>query len=98
MSEEIVEQPDMGISHGDFFRIFPRVVAPLAVERDGLRVKVDWTGGKHLQVVLSEEKVRKLALLRVSYLDLRFHFENFTPGERDRFLECFHRAFQKGGG
>ena len=98
MPEDIVEQRDMGISLGDFDRIFPRVVVGATVVRDGLRVKVEWDGGKRLQIVLSEEKVRKIALLRLPYLDLEFHFENFTERERDAFLERFHRAFQKGGG
>ena len=96
--EDIVEQRGMGISHRDFYRIFPRVVEGAAVERDGLRVKVEWEGGKRLQIALSEEKVRKIALLRLIYLDLEFRFENFAESERDAFLERFHRAFQKGGG
>jgi len=96
--EHIVEQRGMGISQGDFDRIFPRVVVGATIVRDGLRVRAEWEGGKRLQIFLSEEKVRKLGRLQLPYLDLKFRFENFAESERDAFLERFHRAFQKGGG
>ena len=89
----------MGITHDDFFRIFPRLVAPAEVTREGLEVTVAWEGvQRSLQVTLSEEKNRKIARLRIPYVELEFRFRNFSSGERLEFLTRFYRAFQKGGG
>lgn len=89
---------EMGISHADFFRVFPRLVAPQPVERDGLAVIVRPEPGKELQVTLSEEKVRRIALLEIVYLELELRFEGFSASDREAFMGRFERAFQKGGG
>lgn len=94
-----VEREEMGITHGDFFRIFPRLMAPAEVIREGLQVTVTWEADRRsLQVALSEEKKRKIAQLRIPYVELEFRFRNFSSHERQAFLARFHRAFQKGGG
>ena len=89
----------MGITHGDFFRIFPRLVAPAGVSREGLQITVAWEGvQRSLQITLSEEKNREIARLRMPYVELEFRFRSFSKSERLEFLAKFHRAFQKGGG
>lgn len=94
-----VEKQEMGITHGDFFRVFPRLVAPAPVSREGLRVTVSWEAPRRsLQVILSEEKNRKIAGLSIPYTELEFRFCNFSTSERQAFFTRFHRAFQKGGG
>ena len=96
---ERVEWLEMGITHNDFFRIFPRLVAPISVTREALCVTVAWQApARSLQVTLSKEKIRKIAALSIPYTELEFRFRDFSPSERREFLERFRRAFQKGGG
>lgn len=92
------EHLEMGLSHADFFRIFPRLVAPAEVERDGLSVAVSPAAGQSVEIRLSEEKTRRIALLRIVHLDMDITFRGFSADERGAFLTRFHRAFQKGGG
>jgi hypothetical protein len=88
---------EFGLSHADFFRVFPRIepgwqrLLPLLVEtpRDDGRV---------LQIELSDQHERKLASLRVPYIEITFRFAGWSENQRIEFFEKFDRAFQKGGG
>ena len=98
MTAERVERPDRGMTHADFRRIFPRLIEDAEAVEGDLSQRVQWPDGKVLEVEVSEEKVRKIATLRMPYLDLSFTFQGFSNEQRDAFLERFERAFQKGGG
>lgn len=89
---------EMGISHADFYRIFPRLVAPLVPSYRGLHTIVDWPSGSRLQVLMTAEKVRRIAGLRLPYVELEFVFERFSPAAEEAFLRRFATAFHKGGG
>ena len=88
----------MGISHDDFFRVFPSVVAPASWRRDGLSIHVEWPDGGRLAATVSAQKLRRIASLSLPYVDIGFGFFGMGAAERDRFLLRFDRAFQKGGG
>lgn len=92
------EALEMGISHADFFRIFPRVVAPAEVRREALAVHVETGPGRGLTVRLSPEKTRRIAGLGIPYTELELAFRGYDAPARAAFLAHFHRAFQKGGG
>lgn len=94
----IVERAEMGISHADFRRIFPRLVSDAESDFDGSRVSVRWRDGSRLVVSLAPEGERRIALLRLPTTDLRFEFHAFDPGRCAAFMQRFDRAFQKGGG
>lgn len=96
----VVEQPDMGITHADFLRIFPRVVNDSAISSvsEGLQPRVLWRDGRSLQVLVSEQKIRRISLLRIPYVDVRFEFTGFSEHQTEQFLRRFMQAFQKGGG
>jgi hypothetical protein len=93
-----VERPAMGLSHDDFFRVFPSVVAPAAWRREGYTVHVEWADGARLAATVSVQKLRRIASLSLPYVDIRFCFVGMALAERERFLTRFDRAFQKGGG
>ncbi len=93
-----VERPAMGLSHDDFFRVFPSVVEPAVWRRDGLTIYVEWTGGARLAASVSVQKLRRIASLSLPYVDIAFCFSGMVAAERERFLTRFDRAFQKGGG
>ncbi len=94
----VVERPEMGISHADFRRIFPRLVSDAESDFDGGRASVRWQDGSRLVVHLSPEGERRIALLRLPTTDLRFEFHAFTASRCAAFMQRFDRAFQKGGG
>ncbi len=98
-AEEVrVERPGMGISHDDFFRVFPSVVATAAWRREGLGFAVEWPHGARLVATVSAQKQRRIASLTLPYVDVEFSFRGMGGPERDGFLLRFDRAFQKGGG
>jgi hypothetical protein len=93
-----VERPAMGISHDDFFRVFPQVLAGAVWRREGLSMHVEWPQGGCLVVRVSEQKQRQIASLRLPYLDLDFSFQDVVAADCARFMQHFDRAFHKGGG
>lgn len=94
-----VVQLEMGITHADFFRIFPRVPDGGALRREHeAAISVAWPDGRSLQVSLSAERVRRIALLRIPCVDVTLRFHGFDDEQRAHLVTRFHRAFQKGGG
>lgn len=97
--EEVrIERPAMGLSHGDFFRVFPSVVAPAPWRRDGLTIYVEWPDGARVAASISVQKQRRIASLSLPYVDIAFCFSMMSAADRARFLLRFDRSFQKGGG
>lgn len=88
---------EYGLSHADFFRILPRI-EPTWRQVGARRVAVGRADGRSLEIEISPEQIRKLASLRIPYIDITFRFAGWTQEQRAEFLEYFDRAFQKGGG
>lgn len=93
-----VERLAMGISHDDFFRVFPTVVGAASWRRDGLSILVEWPLGARLVASVSAQKLRRIASLSLPYVDVGFDFHGMGAAERSSFLLRFDKAFQKGGG
>lgn len=93
-----VERLAMGISHDDFFRVFPTVLGAASWRREGLSILVEWPLGARLVASVSAQKLRRIASLSLPYVDVGFDFHGMAAGERAAFLLRFDRAFQKGGG
>ncbi len=110
---DFIERKDLGITHKDFQRVFPRVcdvwgeVVPLITENDefkcdfemkiGLRV-LNNSAGKEIVVKVSEERQRRIGRLKFPYLEVLFWFKGFEKDEITNFMRRFDTAFQKGGG
>lgn len=93
-----IERPGMGISHDDFFRVFPSVLGLASWRRDGLAIHVQWPRGATLVARVSAQMQRRIASLSLPYVDVGFEFVGMEAEERSAFLTRFDRAFQKGGG
>ena len=89
---------EMGLTHADFYRIFPRLVQPLVARYEGLNTVVEWPSGARLLVVMSPERIRRIAGLQLPYVALAFTFEDFSLAEEAIFMRRFAQAFHKGGG
>lgn len=88
---------EYGLSHYDFFRILPRI-EPSWQQLDDRRVSVSRDDGRALEIEISPEHIRKIASLRIPYIDITFRFTDWSSQQRAEFFEYFDRAFQKGGG
>lgn len=88
---------EYGLSHRDFQRIFPRV-EPSSRKLSDRSFELARDDGRTLQINLSVEHERRLASLKIPFIDITFRFEGWTVGQRTEFFEKFDRSFQKGGG
>ena len=88
----------MGITHADYFRIFPRLIDDAAPVTLALQCSIQWPDGRRLAIAVSDEKIRKIALLRIPYVDISFSFHGFSDDGREAFMARFDRSFHKGGG
>jgi len=87
----------MGISHADFFRVFPAVIDRRPFER--LPGGLAYTeGGRRLAVTLSPESSRRIGMLELPVTCVAFLFEGYTPEQVDAFMARFDRHFHRGGG
>jgi len=88
---------EMTISHRDFFRILPG-----ALETDDFRVDGNcvtaYGGCRRLEIILSPEAQRKIALLTLPVTRVSLEFVGYSAEEAAAALGRFDRAFQRGGG
>ena len=95
--DPIAVQREFGLSHSDFYRIFPRV-EPAAEQLRERVFRVSRDDGRVLDIEISEEKIRRLGILKIPYIDISFRFTGWSDAQRVEFFEKFDRSFQKGGG
>lgn len=88
---------EMTITHAEFLRSLAPAVAPATFIVDGLSISVIGAPGK-VEITLSEQRERRIALLRLPVVDVDIEFSGFEPEALERFLRQFDRAFQRGGG
>ena len=88
---------EMGITHKEFLRSLAPAVAPATFTVEGRTISVLGAPGK-VEITLSEERERRIALLRLPVVDVEIALSGFEPDALDRFLVQFDRAFQRGGG
>lgn len=88
---------EMSITHKEFLRSLAPAVAPATFTVQGRSISVIGAPGK-VEITLSEERERRIALLRLPVVDVAIELSGFAPDALDRFLAQFDRAFQRGGG
>ena len=88
---------EMTITHAEFLRSLVPAVAPATFTVDGLSISVIGAPGK-VEITLSEQRERRIALLRLPVVDVAIELSGFEPDALARFLTQFDRAFQRGGG
>jgi hypothetical protein len=88
---------EFGLSHNDFHRIFPRI-EPTARRISASQFNLVRSDGRQLEINLSVEKIRKLGMLKIPYMQIMFRFSGWNAAQRAEFFKNFERSFQKGGG
>lgn len=88
---------EMTISHRDFFRILPGALGTDDYRVDGNTIAVG-AGGRRLEILLSAETQRRIALLTLPVTHVSLEFVGYDADEAAAALGRFDRAFQRGGG
>ncbi len=88
---------EMTISHRDFFRILPGALGTGDFRIDGHRITVG-VGGRRLEIVVSPETRRRIALLALPVTHVSLEFVGYDTEQAAAALARFDRAFQRGGG
>jgi hypothetical protein len=69
--------------------------APARIEGGEVVLSV---GGGHVRISLSEEPPRRIAMVSLPVLAVRFRFDGLGEGEREAFLAHFDFYTRRGGG
>ncbi len=93
----IVKTREMGMTHRDFFRTFPAVARGAPWRQDGNKVVLG-EPDKQVSILMGPESERRIALLTIPTVKLRFEFEGFDDAEAGSFMARFDLAFRRGGG
>jgi len=88
---------EMGLTHDDFWRLLPAAMGNHSYERQGNQVHAQVNSGK-LTIDLGPTLERKIALLRLPYSVVSFHFQGLEEAEQLAFKTHFDLHFQRGGG
>ena len=92
-----VLEREMGCTRAEFTRWLAGATrgAPLRVEGDEVTVLVD---GGRVEISLAERAPRRLALLSLPVLAVRFRFLDLDAAAREAFLAHFDAYTRRGGG
>ncbi len=97
-AEPIIEySKEMGVTHGDFFRILPKAMGTHSYALDGTTVHGQ-VGTGTVKIVLGPQQERRIALLRIPYAKVSFAFNGVSEADSDAFRRHFDLYFQRGGG
>jgi len=98
MSDPVVVEKDMALTHRDFFRLVPKAFPDgnYRLRADGLTR--DEAGGRGLEISLGPQGERRIALLSIATTPVTLCFKGYSEEQRAATLVEFDRAFQKGGG
>lgn len=97
MTGDIVIHKEMGITHDEFYRNIGRALGGEDYRRNETGVVVDG-GGKSLDITLSEQGERRIALMAVPVTRVRLTFRGYGETDIKKMVATFDRAFQRGGG
>ncbi len=95
--QKITFSREMGFTRGEFDRILPAALNNREFEHSASGIKTAVSGGT-MQLVISEQKYRKIASISLPYLDIEFIFEGLTDAQVEETMRFFDLRYQRGGG
>ena len=95
MADPVVFEKEMSINHRDFLRLLTRALDGKDIQMKGRDIVVD-EGHRRLEISLSEESERKIALITLPVTHVRFVYSGYDDAEG--VMAYIDRAFQRGGG
>ncbi len=97
MGKPVIVDKEMGLTHAEFFRVIRRALAGRAYVIEDNRVRIE-EGPRRLDITLSGEEERRIALVAIPVTRVRLSFTGYRPAETAETLARFDRWFQRGGG
>jgi hypothetical protein len=88
---------EMGLTHADFFRLLPQVLAGRCWRRNGATVIII-EECRQLTIQLAPEAERRMASLRLPVTRVNLAFDGYTEQDSAAFMARLERYFQRGGG
>ncbi len=95
--EDIRYSRDMGFTHKEFFRLLPLAMGDHAYQVEGLNITSQIHEGS-LSIVLGPQQERRIALMRIPFCSVDFHFSGVSEQQQQAFKQHFDMHFQRGGG
>jgi hypothetical protein len=97
MTNRFTIEKEMGITHAEFFRVMERALVDRShrITKTGVTIE---DAGKRIEITLSPEKERRIALMTIPVTDVRLDFDGHSKEEIDAVVTWFDRWFQRGGG
>ena len=95
MPESVIFEKEMAIEHREFRRTLRRALPGACIAEDGDMITVRDDEGT-LEITLSAERVRRIALLALPVLTARFCYRDHE--DPAGHLARLERSFQRGGG
>jgi len=88
---------EMGCTREEFMRWLPGATrhAPARIEGDGVSLSV---GGGRVEISMCVRPPRRIAVLSLPVLAVRFHFVGLDAPAREAFLAHFDAYTRRGGG
>ena len=100
MSNLIELKRDMAVTHDEFYRLITKTISNSElINFDKINSSVSFPFSKgEIIISLEEQKVRKIASMKIEHTPMNFKFINLSKGEMQTYLQKFDITFQKGGG
>lgn len=97
MANRVEFSREMGFSRAEFFRTLPAAMGQLdyTVQDDLIHSEHD---GRKLSIQLGAEQARRMGLLNLPYMSVKFVFDGYSQSEQKEFMRYFDSRFQRGGG
>lgn len=89
---------EQGYAEGDWLRCLPGAVAPHPLALPGAGQAIVTLGAGRLELAWTVLPPRRIALLSLPRLAVRFRFEGVDAALRQRFMRDFDRYTLRGGG
>ncbi|MDH3280159.1 MAG: hypothetical protein OEQ18_03395 [Gammaproteobacteria bacterium] len=96
-THSVTVSKEMSISHREFFRTLPRVLADKRYRRNGTTVEVA-DGARNLTITLAPEAKRQVGAIELPSTRVEFLFDGHTAPEVRAFIAEFDLHFRRGGG
>ena len=95
--QKITFRREMGFTRREFDRILPAALnsRPFDTSATGIQSRV---ASGTMQLIISEQKYRKIASISLPYLDIEFIFEGLSQAQVDETMRFFDLRYQRGGG
>ncbi len=94
---DISYSAEMGLTHADFFRYLPSAMGQHLYRIEGNTVHGEIEQGR-VEIIIGKQQERRIALMRIPYALVSFHFQGVTSEQQQRFKANFDLRFQRGGG